>query len=350
MNEDCSAQKNQEDLVLSHSIVNYLSAGYQGRYTFFNILARLEFTDLKKEPIAELKDVLKSVRDWNNDMQKGLCLFSATWSSPQTFDAKRAFKLLENLKQDLLQATVQLVTLLSVETKELDDDMVKILIASHGRFAYARENYVRGFVDFSALTKNQELAEQYKSHLEGCAADIKLAHDLMQLMKDLEADDREEFVASVKYHCLSLPGAFRAQALDISILLATYAGEISFETAGVNQENAEKWKAMDALASVAGYWESFGIGPDEALGWSKIGVADHELAATWRLHGFTHESARAWLESGIPPIIALSWHSAGFSPEHTSYNLKEGITDPAEGRRPALDEPEEASRDENKDE
>ncbi|MCB0310198.1 MAG: hypothetical protein KDD42_03120 [Bdellovibrionales bacterium] len=340
MTASISNTKNKEDLILSHSIINYLAAGYQGQYTFLNILERLALPSLNQELIQTSKDALKTIVTWKKDLSEGLSLFSASWKAPQTFEAKRAIKMLEELRGELFKACVNTIKVLGLEYEKVDDGLLRYLIATHGRFAYARENYIRGHLEFSQALEDKNLSEQYKNHLENCSADIQLAHDLIKRFQDLKPEERKELVSAAKYHCLSLPGAFRAQALDINILLAVYRGPLTFNQSGINAENEEKWRSMGAVPEVAGYWEAYGIGPDEAQSWSNIGIADHELAAAWRLHGFDPETARSWLENGIPPIIAITWRAAGFSAEDTSYNLRDGIMDPAKGYKRASDEPE----------
>ncbi len=318
----------EQDITVTHGILNYLHAGYQGLFTQYNIFSRLQSHKFNQQAVSNCGETLKKIALWKAELNKRSCLFAASWDKPQTFEAEQALNLLRDLRSDLLNCSAEVAGLLGSSDLSVSSDPAKFLLASFGRFAYSREHYVRGFVELGQILAKQDLIEQYNAYLQSAGEDVNLVHQFLEGFKQADPLQTNNMLSTLRYMCLRLPGAFRAQAHDIAQLIARFRGGPSFDLFEIPISRATAWKDMNITASEAGYWESYFIAPEEALSWMQLGIKSHDAAANWRIHGFSPHSAAAWAQANFPVQVALVWSSSGFSPEKALECLKAGINDP----------------------
>lgn len=322
----------EQDITASHGIINYLQAGYQGIFTQYNILSRLGSQKFNPQLVNSCGELLSKIARWNSDLAKGNCLVAASWEKPQTFEASEALNLLGQLRSDLLNGAAETAACLSEASLTLASEAAKVLLANFGRFAYSREHYIRGFVDLGKLLSKQELVDQYSSYLTTALEDVNLTHKFLEGFQQTDQQQTANMLSNLRYLCMRLPGAFRAQAHDIAQLIARFAQGPSFDAFEIPVGRATSWKDYNITPAEAGYWEAHFIGPDEAVAWAQAGLDSHDQAANWRIHGFNPHTASPWAKAGFPVQVALTWALAGFEPDKAMEFIKAGVTDPKQAQ------------------
>jgi len=318
MNRDAN-----QDLLATNTLVSYLYSGYQGYFTYLNILLRLNFVAFDQAHLAHAKEVLVKILPWKQDLLRGICLISASWESPITFESQEALKLLDQFRFEALSHARELGDCLALHDLSADPESSKKLLASIGRFYYAKENYLKGFVEFGSAHNFTELVHQNAELLQSSANEIKFTHALLERFNQEKPNLSREFLSQLRYQAQSLPGSYRALCHDINQLLWHFKGGFSYEALELDPVVLQAWKDLNVAPGVIGYWEAFGIGPQEALDWGKAGFDHHELAAAWKLHGFRPEAAAEWSAKGFPPLTALQWSEAGYDLEQALEKIEE---------------------------
>ena len=319
-----------QDRALSHAIINYVNAGYQGRFTFFNVLSRLNNPYFDSAKLEKTREVLLLSSGWMNEIWNNIFIFATSWKKPETFEAQKALTCLEELKADLRSLVQEMVKILLTRPFPAQPSHPGFLAAALARYAYARENYVRGFQEYGRHFNLPDQEKAYGEYLKGCGEDIKLAHEFMSILQKGETEKVSEFYPRLMYHCMRLPGVFREQIHDINQLMVPYKGGMSFAALEIPDDRAKAWQEMQVHPVIAGYWEAYGIGPVEADAWVQVGVSEYGFAATWKMHGFNPASAAPWAAEGFPVAVAFNWNSAGFKPDEALEKLQAGVFNPAE--------------------
>ena len=129
-----------KDQLYTHSIINYILASYQGRFTYLNVLSQLQHLRFQADEITRTRNNITKASEWVAKLWQGQATFSPSVTDPGTLDAKMALKLLEDLKPDLKNAINELRRIISYPNIETKPEDVKFLIASFARFAYGRDN------------------------------------------------------------------------------------------------------------------------------------------------------------------------------------------------------------------
>ena len=78
------------ELIFSHRVLNYLSATYQGRFAFLNILSQLNHPSFNKEEVEKTKKAIEVTQHWLEQLWQGSAIFGQTVSTEQLKDQKNA--------------------------------------------------------------------------------------------------------------------------------------------------------------------------------------------------------------------------------------------------------------------
>ncbi|RMG41637.1 MAG: hypothetical protein D6719_08085 [Candidatus Dadabacteria bacterium] len=326
------------DLGASHSILNLLNAGYQGEFASLNILTQLGSPHVKAEEVEQTKERIAKITKWLADLKKGACIFSVNWTKPETFAAQEALNYLLDLRPRLLRVSYTLAAILLDENFSERTDSIHFIIASFGRFAYSRDNYIRGFIDFGETFQYPEIVEQYRPGLKQAEEDIRIVHQVLNKYRSNPNQDKAFYEALFQMG-VKLPGTFNTHAHDVLLLSAPYTGGLSYEKAGIPEEEAQIWQQMQIGPDIAGYWKSFDIHPNEAAEWGQAGCFDYLLVIEWKLRGFDAASAAGWIQAGFDPATARLWTKAGHTPQSAAENIEAGVLHPDDvGKDPIMEQ------------
>ncbi len=318
-----------KDRQTTHAITNYLFAGYQGRFTFLNILSQLNYPNFDVQLIGLAREALDQIAKWTDDLWRGEDLFSASWTTAQTFGSTKALEMLDALRPDLYSVSNEVVRIFNGGPDYINQiDDLKFLVAAFGRFSYSREHYIQGFIQFGQKFNAPEEIERYAGLVQSAKEDIKLSHMLLKELQDPSRIDAN-FANALVERCVGLPVVFRTHAHDINQLLGNYRGGFSFENADFEAEEAKGWSEAGFNAIVAGYWRANNFTSSEAHEWVKQGVSIPGAAFQWRMFGFTAQRVKPWADEKFPPALAMQWLQAGYEASEAKEFIEKGIADPS---------------------
>ena len=325
-----------KDRLITHSILNYLAASYQGWFAGLNLLSQLEHQAFSEADMTVVQQALSSINTWTAQLYQDECLFSASWQTAETFEAKHALDLLEKVKPVLLRDAAEVVRIMALQEFPLDPD-VRLLLASLARHAYSRDAYVRGFIEYGERFGLAPMAEKYSELLPQTQEILGRLSELLRLYRSasLKAADLERsFFLLLHESCLNLAAVFRTHVHDINQLLSPFKGGFSFGAAEFSRAEAELWQDAGFGPAPAGYWRAYEIDPEEAKAWCAAKMTEVTLVIEWRRAGFTPETAPPWFAAGFPPGYAVVWSQAGFSPEKAQAQIQAGVLEPPIGAGP----------------
>lgn len=321
--------KHQQDIAFTHSFLNYLTAAYQGRFAALNIMQQLAFQGLNADEIPRTRQVLEKVRRWVADLSNGICVFSASWTAPETFEAQSAYKMLEDIKPELQQVAETTLLILNDASAPDQPQVIKYLISSYGRYAYSRDNYVKGSIEYGKTFGYDDIVQQYSTLLKASARDVEAAHTFLSTYKN-PALVNEVFFRAMFDECLALPGLFRTHVHDINLLLAPYKGGLTFELADFFGPEIMQWQALNFDATTAGYWRAYGFDADEAAAWVQTGFEAPAFAFEWKSQGVKASEALPWAQGNFPAGLAVRWMRAGYNCFQAADYINRGINTPEE--------------------
>ena len=319
-----------KDREATYAILNYLRAGYQGKFTFCTLLSQLQHEGFKSEELTLVQQAQNKISGWIAQLFAGECLLSAAWKEAQTFEAQDALKLLENLKPDLRMLASETDRILALPERPLDSD-VKLLLAALVRMNYSRDSYLRGFVEYEGKFGTPQTQQQYDSLLSQSSDFISTAQELGRTYRESGfqvANLPPEYLATLFGLCNTMPVIFRTQLHDVNQLLAPFKGGLSFSAAEFGKEEADAWSVAGFSPTHAGYWRAYKIPPADAKTWLLFKFNDPALVVLWNNTGFTPEQASLWFRAGFPPDYAMRWHLAGYTPEQAKQSIEGGIPEP----------------------
>lgn len=319
------------DLDLSHSVLNYINACYQGKFASLNMLSQLGYHDFNPDELSQCQEKLSYTERLLGQLSQGNPVFSRSWKTPQTNEAKETLGIVSQLKTEIVALAVRLEKLLSTENPFQNPEDTKYLIASYCRFAYTNENYIRGYVTLGESFSVPEIVQAYTSLLPQAEKNIEAAHLFFDIYTN-EDGVPEVFFRSLFEESLFLPGIFRTNAHDLMRFAATYRGTFSFEMADIAPNRAEEWAVINVDPNTAGYWNAYTFTAREMADWVGIGVNVPRDAWFWTCIGFTAEAAAGWVQYRFPPPVALSWVQNSFTPDEAIDHLQRGFSDPTTAR------------------
>lgn len=225
-------------LYLSHGFINCLFAGYQGKYSAQNILQQL---DRNKEllPITKKagpddlelsKSILDTINVWGMELWEGKRLVNPHSVLPPSQDARYALDLLNLLQSDLEVHVMNTIDALRSEQGP-EQKASEYLIACFGRYAYGKDNYIKGLVQYGKKCGADDVVEQWTPQLTICTEDIKLANYFFYSYLRDGAKLQTGFFEDLHESCEVMPLIFREQISDISQILELYV-----ESYGANAE------------------------------------------------------------------------------------------------------------------
>lgn len=318
-----------DDLEASHLILNYLNAGYQGQFTYHNILSQLKFVSFSLENVSKTREVLNQVNMWLESLWINIPIVKASWTTPEDYKSRRALELLEELREGLREQATTVFKIFGRKDLTPEAESVKVLIASFGRYAYARENYVRGFIEYAKVFAQPEIKATYEELLKDSEIELNMTHQLIKLFQKNQKLSDTEFEQLLDL-TLTLPGTFCTQIHDINQVIAPLKGGFSFKLAEIGEKEEKKWREAQIEAVDAGYWRAFGIKPEEVGVWIENGFKEALQVARWKLWGFAPAEAKPWFEAGLPENMAAVWYKAGYSAEKAIEHIEKGVVHPSE--------------------
>lgn len=319
-----------KDNFATHSITNYLSASYQGKFAYLNVLAQLSSPYFDAEKLQKTKKALEQAEKWTRELGQGMCLFSAAWTSPQTFEAELALDLLSALKPGLTNLVDQIKQILNLSDIAMQEnsDQTTLLVAAYIRFAYSREVYIKGLIEYGKFFKIPEMVQQFSENLVQATDDIRLGHAFLNSLKQPNVPT-EPFYAKLREESSGLPAVFRTHLHDINQLLATYRGGLTYANADFESAQGSLWEACGFTALIAGYWRAYDFSAEESSKWCALNILGPALAEEWKWAGFDPQSAHPWVQLGFTPVLAKAWNAGGFSPPEAKENMEKGVSHPS---------------------
>lgn len=316
------------NLIYNHRVLNHLSASYQGKFAELNILSQLEHSSFSPDQIKKVKTAIVAIRGWLDSIISGHPLMSEENPFQNTL-GKQILSALQALQDELPKYAIQIKSILVSEDQADLKDTVAALIAAYGRNAYARDNYLRGFIKFYRTAEDNETADSYQEALADTSLEIQNVGDFVQVFRGSENLERS-FVEHIRFFSRILPGIFQSQAHDIRQLIIGPRTLMGFDDAGFLKPEAADWRAANFEALEAGYWRAHEIASEEAMLWKAVNVNDPLIAAEWKTAGFDPPTASLWMDVKFSPLLAIQWHNLSFPPSVALEYVKQGYQSPAD--------------------
>jgi hypothetical protein len=171
-----------------------------------------------------------------------------------------------------------------------------------------------------------EMGNQYRPMVPTLQDKVRLSHTFLKIFENEKP--QPDFYQSLRSVCLSLPGKFRMYMHDINQITSYYKGDFTFEMAGIDQLEAQRWMTAGIGPVVAGYWRAFDIAPEQATYWVQSGFQDPENVSLWIAYGFTPESGLRWANMSFPPALARRWYDGGYDAENAATLIQQGFEFP----------------------
>lgn len=318
-----------KDRELSFSIVNYLSASYRGKLAGYTLLGQLEHSSFDPDDMTVIQSVTDRIADWLSGLTRGETLFSASWKTPETFEAQNALSLLTKLKPDIIEAANQIEDYLSGKGK-IDSESCKLLFSYLIRSSFARDIYLRGFIIYGNTFNKPQIVKNYTNLLGAAVEHSKIIQQGLELFRQVQYDLSNlnpEFLNTLMSASSELPAIFRTHVHDINLLAANYS-EATFANLDFSQEEANAWGLVGIDPGNAGYWRAYGFEPQKTIAWIQSFINNPAEALAWESSNFTPESALPWRQLGFPLEAALVWGDAGYSAQIAKENIDKGINYP----------------------
>ena len=317
------------DLEYSLGVLNYLLSGYQGRFVFFKVLVDLGVPGVDATELQKSEDSLKKINQWFGDLLQGMPMFAAHWTTPGTFEAKKALDLLESLKPEL-----RWLSDVSSKAVEVGDfasqprDELRVLAACLARIKVVNHFYCLGNMKFGEVMKLEDFSAYYRGLEPRLLAEVEAAYAITLALTSPDTTLGSAFVAGFSSECALLSPVALTQVHDINILTARFRGGLSFLTVDIIEQEGAKWTNSGFNPIDAGYWRAYKFEPNEATVWKRIGLELPATAVVWRSLGFSATDAANWLRLGLDAGEAAVWSAKGFSPQEARSFKDRGISDP----------------------
>lgn len=318
------------DLEYSLSVVNYLLSAYQGRFAFFKVLHDLGVAGVDERELPRSEDWLKKASQWFIELSGGSPLFSTSWTTPGTFEAKKALDLLESIKPELrwLSDVCARATQDGV-FPNLPLDELRILAACNARIKVMGHFYCLGNLRFGEAMGLPDFLAYHQSIEPQLRAEVEAAYVVTQAFLSPDNQRGDTFMAGFARECEKLARIALTHIHDINVLTAPFRGGLSFSTLDFPERDASRWMSAGFNATDAGYWRAYGIEPGESALWRKAGVEMPAVALAWRDFGLDATEAAPWIRLGFEAWDAAQWQHAGLEAQEARSFRDRGITDPS---------------------
>ena len=318
-----------DDLLVSHRVLNYLFAGFQGEFCYSNFMREMRSPEVTDEVMDRLNLTLKQIFGWYQGLGKGDCILSASWTAPQTFESRRALDWLDSLRSPLIKAAEHIQTVIkNANQVQLTRESSRRAIAHFARFAASNHSYSKGLLDLASLLKQEPdpgLRIMFNQSLEDMGK-AKAYADSFQSAGLLADDLMPKFLVDIK----RVPGTLLAQIHDITLLLSPYKGGETYLKSFFTQSEIAEWYQNGISLVDAGYWRAFEFNSEQAKQWIDSGIPIPGIASAWRTERFSGTEASEWAANGLTPIISRKWIAAGFKCAEALSYIKRGFADPDE--------------------
>lgn len=304
-----------ENLAITQSLLNFLYAGYQGKYVYLNILKQFSSKYFNHQEFVDIPRILDKLGKWAQEIWKENPIICKQGTGPFTPEAAETFEIAKKFKQELIKLSSSLRTMLSDYDYYKDAESVQYAVASLGFYSYAREHFIKGLIYYCERFKYEEGADRYRQHLISVQNGINITHYYLGKIEDASLEKDLEFYLSLWNDTFMLPFMFLVQVQDINIWLGRQRGQIEYSLFGIPDSDARKWESMSIRPDPACYWEAYGFTPEEASVWIKEGFITPGYAADWRYRHISIEDA-------------VKLHDAGFSPREAHIRILKGFQDP----------------------
>ncbi len=304
-----------ENIGITHSFLNNLYSGFQGRFVFLNILRQLNSTQFNPEKADMTKAILDKLGRWAQEIWKNNPIIHKPGTGPLTAEAEETFKIAEICKQDLLNMSKGMKAIFAEKDFSKDPENVKYLVSCLGCQSYARDHFIKGLVYYCDHFKFEQEADRYRQHLISTQNGINLTYYYLEKVGDDSFNKDSGFYLKLLLNTIRLPQIFAAQVQDINMCFGRYRGNIDYILFGISDSEAERWSKAGIEPSMACYWHANDFNPEEAQKWIKEGFSSPGYAGDWKLRNIELKDA-------------IKWHDAGYSPEKAHINLLMGTPDP----------------------
>lgn len=318
------------DQQCSFAFLTYLLSLYQGRFLFFKVLVDLGVSGVDVREIPRSEEAIDRINRWFTDLTQGSPLLAKTWTTPGTFDAKKALDLIEAVKPELrwLSDVCSRATNQNVfDTLPLDE--LRILAACNVRLKVMAHSYCLTNIRFGDAMQLTEFAEYQRTLEPLMRAEVDAAESILQAFQSSETTRGQSFMDGFQQACKQNAAAALTHIHDINLLTAPFRGGLSFLTVDFSEQETSKWVSAGFNPTDAGYWRAYAFEPSEAAIWRKGAVQLPTIALTWKALNFSAAEAANWIRLGFDTVESEQWRAAGIPP-HEARSLKErGITDPS---------------------
>ncbi len=319
-----------KDRETTFSILNYIRAAYQGKLAGLNLLSQVSYPGFSSEELTSVQHNITKIEDWVQQLYNGECLFSASSTSLDTFDAQHAFGLLEKLKPDLSKLAEVTEKILRLQQLPSDDD-VKILLSNYTRQLYARDTYIRGLIEYCKAYGDPATVNEYLQASEQSTKAIEHQQEVVRVFREGGFNIKNvepSWLQHVHGMTISLPIIFRSLVVDISQLIAPFKGGFTFQNFDFSREESDEWQGAGFGAVQAAYWRAQMFTPLDSQGWLQAGFKDPVMANAWKAVGFEPQIAIYWAQKGFSPDYAMLWASAGYDVDKAIKEIEGGVKQP----------------------
>lgn len=320
----------QSDLIYTHRVINYIQASFQGRFAMLNIFSQTGHRLFNQAEVEKTQRILKTIRSWEQELLNRRLIFPISQIGNPQNEHKEALEYLRSIKPELESLAKKVKEILTSESMMVEIQDAFLTLAAYGRFAYCRDNYVRGFIRFGEKIGDEYLKGNFTFYLEEAKESIETINSLLALLKRNDNQLATQELQFLSFNVRTLAGTFRSHVHDITQLLFGPAVELSYEKAGFFRAEAEAWSMAGYHAIEAGYWRAHEISISEAEEWRAYDLVDPTLVAEWKSAGFPAEVAAEWIAVLFQPILAIRWANQGFSPREAAALVMSGFEVPSE--------------------
>ena len=319
-----------QDRLLSHGVLNYLSSVFQGRFAALNFLSAIKHPACRPELITRTQQVIATLTNWVEALYKNEILLSSSWSQPETFEAKNAVDLLDSLRPELKDLAAESRRILQLPQLPSAEEL-GLLVSFIVRSVYSRDAYLRGFIEYGKNFNLPDMVAGYESLLPRVSEERLRVEQVMEQFRKNTGPISQlppDFLYAIHSMAGNLPTVFRTQFHDVIQLIAPFKGGMNFSLAEFDGREATAWQSFNIGPVQAGYWRAHGFEPEAARNWLDNRIGDPAFAADWAHAGFTGQVALPWIEARFAPDYARVWASAGYTPEQAIRSIERGIRVP----------------------
>lgn len=318
----------QPDLAYTQRLLNYTQASYQGRFAMLNILAQTDQPLFRQSELEKTQKILKELHVLEQQLLNDTLQFAVASINNPSGAHKRVRECLQALQAEL-ESIAKKVRAISLSESALrtKEDMT-LLLATFGRYAYAKDNYVRGNVRFAEAIQDESLKENYQLLLSDAKQTVEIVTQYLTQYREQGGSLEYAEIRYLLFLTRTLPGTFRSNVHDIHQLLIGPHQQLQFSHAQFLAVEAQVWQQAGYSALEAGYWRAQGLSLEEALAWQQLDLNDPALVAQWHTAGFAPDAAKVWLEVLFNPEMALRWGNAGFTPRDAAVLAMNGFAYP----------------------